>query len=67
MSPSSFKNNIIYKPFIYKSHIFNTYMYKQDLALDNPQKLNCHKTTNQPFLFEPELFHDVNQCSDGQC
>ena len=32
MSSDSFKNNVTYKLFTYKS-----YMYKQDLALTNPQ------------------------------
>ena len=31
----SFKNNVTYRQFPYKSHIFNIYMYKEDLALNN--------------------------------
>ena len=43
MSSGIFKN-VIDKPFVYKSNIFNMYMYKQDLASNNPQGLICHKT-----------------------
>ena len=36
MNISSFKN-VISKQFVYKSYIFNIFMYKQDLALNNVQ------------------------------
>ena len=42
-------------------HIYNIYMYKQDLALNNLQGLVCHKTqTNQQTLREwvRLLLHD---------
>ena len=29
---------------VYKSYIFNIYIYKEDLALNNLQWLTCHKT-----------------------
>ena len=47
MSSDSFKNDVTDKLFTYKSYII--YMYKQDLVLNNPQELICHKTqtTNQ--------------------
>ena len=32
------------KLFTYKLYIIYTYMYKQDLALNNPQGLICNKT-----------------------
>ena len=35
--------NVTYKQFIYKSHIIYI-KKKQDLALNNPQELLCHKT-----------------------
>ena len=46
MSSGSFKNDVTYKLFVYKSYIFNTYefMYKQNLALNNLQELICYKT-----------------------
>ena len=40
---NSFKNKITYKLFANKSNI-----YKQDLALNNPQGLIIHKSTSQP-------------------
>ena len=43
MSSCTLKN-VNYKVFIYKSCIFNSYMCKQDLALNNPQGLICYKT-----------------------
>ena len=39
MGSCSFKNNVNGKLFTYK-----LYMYKQDLALNNPQGLICYKT-----------------------
>ena len=42
MRSGSFKK-LINKLFVYKSYIFNEYLYKQDLALNNPQELLCHK------------------------
>ena len=42
MGPNSVNNKVIYKLFAYKS-------YGQDLALNNPRGLICHKTpTNGP-------------------
>ena len=38
MSCGLFKNNVTYKLFTYKS-----YNYKWDLALNDPQRLICHK------------------------
>ena len=38
LSSGSFKNAI------YKLCIYNSYMYEEDLALDNLQGLICHKT-----------------------
>ena len=51
MSTGSFKNNITYKLlFAYESYYI--YMYKQDLALNNPQGLICYKTQpNQIITF----------------
>ena len=60
----SFKNNVIYKLFVYKSYIFNGYTYKQDLALNSLKDLICYKTqpthqpTNQLELFLTSL--DIN-------
>ena len=34
-----FKNKVFYKLFAYKSYV---YIYKQDLAFNNPQELICH-------------------------
>ena len=45
MSSGSYTNNISYKLFTYKS-----YMFKQDLTLNNPGRLICHKTTKQTKL-----------------
>ena len=44
-----FKNNVTYKLFIYKSYIFNIYIYIyiKDLVLNNLQSLIWRKT-NQP-------------------
>ena len=44
MSSGLFKNNVSYKLFIYKSYMFNIYMYKQDFPQNNLQGLICHKT-----------------------
>ena len=41
MCSDSFKNDYNFKQFIYKSYI---YVYKQDLASNNPQGLIYHKT-----------------------
>ena len=41
MSPGSFKN-VFYK--IYLKIIYLIYMYKQDLALNNQQRLICYKS-----------------------
>ena len=38
----SFKNNVNFKLFVYKSYIFNR--YKQDVASNSLQGLICHKT-----------------------
>ena len=38
----SFKN-VINKLFVYKSYVFNVYMYKQDLVLDNLQDWHAIK------------------------
>ena len=43
MSRSSFKNNSMCKLFFYKSYLFNTYIYKGDLELNDLQGLICHK------------------------
>ena len=43
MSSDSFKNNVTYKLFAYKS-----YIYQQDLELHNPRGLICHKTQPNP-------------------
>ena len=43
MSTGLFKNNVTNKQFTYKSYIQNIYKYKQNLALNNPQGLICHK------------------------
>ena len=40
MSSGLFKS-IACKLFVYKSHV---YVYEQDLTLNNPQGLICHKT-----------------------
>ena len=36
--------------YLFTNHIYLMYMHKQDLALNNLQRLICHKTqpTNQP-------------------
>ena len=39
-----FENNITYNLFIYKSYLFNIYMYKQDLGFNNLQEFICDKT-----------------------
>ena len=51
MSSAKF-NSAINKLTTYKSYIFNTYMYKQDLALNDLQELICYKTktTNQLYI-----------------
>ena len=38
----SFKNNVAYKLFVYRSYIY-IYIYKQNLELNNLQRLICHK------------------------
>ena len=45
MTSDSSKDDVTNKLFAYKS-----YMHEQDLALNNPEGLICHKTkpTNQP-------------------
>ena len=49
---SGWFKNVTNKPFVYKLCIFNIYMYKQDLALNNLQGLICQKnTTKQPTNF----------------
>ena len=60
MSSGLFKK--VYKKCVYKSYIFNIYMYKEDLALNNLQKLICHKTkpnqiTNDILLWTPTHGH----------
>ena len=49
MSSCSFRSNVIHELFFKESYIFNTYMYKHDLALNNLQGLIYRKTqpTNQ--------------------
>ena len=32
---------------LFKIVIYKIYMYKQDYALNNPQRLICHKNPNQ--------------------
>ena len=49
MSTNSFKNNVNYKLFVYKSYLI--YMYKEDLALNNLQGLICHKTNQNQILY----------------
>ena len=39
MSSGLFKNDNTSKPFVYKSYVSNTIMYKHYLALNNTQKL----------------------------
>ena len=46
MSFDLFKNNVTYK----------SYIYKQDLALNNPQGLICHKTQPKQNLALYRLF-----------
>ena len=51
ISSSSYENNVTHKLFIYELYIY-IYIYMgggQDLILNNPQELVCHKTqpTNQ--------------------
>ena len=56
MSFGSFRNDVIYKLFTYKSYIFSIYMYKQDLALNSPQGLICHKTqSTNNFMVSSDL------------
>ena len=45
MSSGSFKD-LIYKLFVYK-----LYMYEEDLALNNPQWLICHKTQQDQIIY----------------
>ena len=45
---------------LYKSYIFNIYMYIQDLALNNVQGLICHKT-------QPTNSQDHNYINDHDC
>ena len=47
MSSGSFKNEISYKLFTYKSYTFNT--YKQDLALNDLQRLICNHSKQRFF------------------
>ena len=47
MNSGLFKNNVTNKTSFYKSYLI--YMYKQDLALNNLQRLICLKH-NQPTL-----------------
>ena len=47
MNIDTFKNNVIYKIFSYM------YVYKQDLSLNNPRGLICHKT--QPTVAEDTI------------
>ena len=51
MSSGLFKNNFTYKLFIYKSYIFNMTMYKEDLALNNLQRLICHEIQPNQILY----------------
>ena len=44
MSFGLFKNNVTHKVVIYKSYTYLIYMYKEELALNNPQGLIHHKT-----------------------
>ena len=52
MNPGSFKNNVTYKLFFYKSNMYNIYMYKHAIALDNQQGLIYRKIqpTHRPFI-----------------
>ena len=49
MSTGLFENNATHKQFVYKSYI--SYVYKQDLALNNLQWLICHKIQPTNYLF----------------
>ena len=53
MSSGSSKNNVNYTLFVYKSYIW--YMCKQDLVLNNPQGLTCHKKQTDPIYHYSEL------------
>ena len=48
MNSGSFKNDVRYKYFAYKSNYIYIYIYiyiyKQDLALNKPQRLICYRT-----------------------
>ena len=51
MGTSSFKDYIIYKLCTYKS--YDIYVYEQDLALNDPQGLICHKIQpNKTFILK---------------
>ena len=49
MNSGLFENNVTYRLFAYKS-----YVYKQDLTLNNPQGLNKHK--HNYFLYSYSSF-----------
>ena len=42
---------ILSTKFVYKSYVLNIYMYKEDLALNNLQRLICHKTQQNKTKF----------------
>ena len=62
MNSNSFKNSVTYKFFINISYIFNIYLYKQNLILNDWKEMICHKT--QPNQTKPkviELFYSIHQ------
>ena len=61
MNSGGFKLNVTNKRFVFKSNMFNIYIYKQDLALNNQKGLISRKTqptkqTNKHFSFVAETF-----------
>ena len=52
-SKKPLKNKVTFKVLAYKSYI-NIYIYEQELSLNNPEGLTCHKTpiSQQPDKWE---------------
>ena len=61
MNSYSFKNNVTYKLFIYKSYIYIIYieMNNKYLALNNLQGLICHKTQPTIQYYKSKLFFSI--------
>ena len=51
--------NCVYLKNVFTNHVFNIYMYKKDLALDNQQRLICHKTKPNLIIYDTKYIFTI--------